>query len=32
MIFRSSAEGIYEALADREGTKGLIYADEFRAE
>jgi hypothetical protein len=26
-----SSEGIYEALADREGTKGLVYADEFRA-
>jgi hypothetical protein len=26
-----SAEGVYEALADRDGTKGLIYADEFRA-
>jgi Bifunctional DNA primase/polymerase, N-terminal/Protein of unknown function (DUF3987) len=26
-----SAEGIYEALADRDETKGLIYADEFRA-
>lgn len=26
-----SSEAIYEALADREGTKGLVYADEFRA-
>jgi hypothetical protein len=26
-----SSEGIFEALSDREGTKGLIYADEFRA-
>jgi Bifunctional DNA primase/polymerase, N-terminal/Protein of unknown function (DUF3987) len=26
-----SAEGIYEALKEREGTKGLVYADEFRA-
>ena len=26
-----SAEGIYKALADRDETKGLIYADEFRA-
>lgn len=26
-----SSEGIYEALSAAEGTKGLIYADEFRA-
>jgi Protein of unknown function (DUF3987) len=26
-----SSEGIYEALAEREGMKGLVYADEFRA-
>jgi hypothetical protein len=26
-----SSEGIYEGLAASEGTKGLIYADEFRA-
>ncbi len=26
-----SSEGIYEALADHEETKALIYADEFRA-
>src|SRR6185437_9891876 len=26
----ASTEAIYEALAARDGTKGLIYADEFR--